>query len=210
MLSVGLRTARVVALWGLVVGCGRPALPDPKITARAYADAAERGDANRLHALLTRDAKRTYGEARVTELVKDEREELRRQATALTGPDTRVDASATLLLADGSEVELSLEPEGFRIAAASTLPAAARTPTEALDGLRRALARRSYSALLRVLSADSRGAVETDLRSLAAALQNPATLDVRVQGDRADVDVGAGHQVTLRRENGTWRVEDIQ
>jgi hypothetical protein len=81
---------------------------------------------------------------------------------------------------------------------------------EALDGLRRALARRSYPALLRVLSAESRGAVETDLRALAAALENPATLDVKVEGDRADVDVGGGHRVTLRREGGTWRVEDIE
>jgi len=210
MLRLTAPALRVLALSGLALACGRPALPDPREAARAYADAAARGDADRIHALLTREARRTYGQARVRELVRDERAELGRQAAAVSRPDTRVEASATLLLADGSEVELALEADGFRVAAADTLPGAARTPTEALDGLRRALSRRSYSALLRVLSAESRAAMELDLRALVLALENPATLDVRVQGDRADVDVGGGHLVTLRREAGTWRVEDIQ
>jgi hypothetical protein len=210
MLRVAVRAVRVVAFSSLMLACGRPALPDPQAAARAYADAAARGDAERIHALLTTDAQRTYGRAGVRALVQDEREELKQQADALRGRDVRLESTATMLLADGTEVELTLEPDGFRVAAADTLPAAARTPVEALDGLRRALARRSYSALLRVLSSEARGAVETDLRAVAAGLENPATLDVRVQGDRADVDVGGGHQVTLRREAGTWRVEDIQ
>jgi hypothetical protein len=201
---------RVAALSGLALACGRPALPDPRLTVSSYAEAVARGDAPRIHALLTREAQRTYGQAKVTELVRDERAELGRQAAAVSRPDARVDASATLLLADGTSVELALEPEGFRVAAADTLPAAARTPTEALEGLRLALTRRSYAALLRVLSAESRAAVELDLRALATALGDPATLDIRVQGDRAEVDVGAGHLVTLKRESGTWRVEDLQ
>jgi len=200
----------LVALSGLAVACGRPALPDPRAAARAYADAAARGDASRVHSLLSREAQRTYGSAAVAALVRDEQQELRRLADAVTRPDVRVEASATMLLEDGSQARLTLEDDEFRVAATETLPAAARSPVEALDGLRRALARRSYPALLRVLSAESRGAVETDLRALAAALENPATLDVKVEGDRAAVDVGGGHRVTLRREGGTWRVEDIE
>jgi hypothetical protein len=200
----------VVALAGLAAGCGRPALPDPRAAARAYADAAARGDSARVYSLLSREARRTYGPAAVAVLVRDERAEFARLAAAVRRPDARVEASATVLLEDGSQARLALENDEFRVSAAETLPAAARSPVEALDGLRRALARRSYPALLRVLSAESRGAVETDLRALAAALENPATLDVKVEGDRADVDVGGGHRVTLRREGGTWRVEDIE
>jgi hypothetical protein len=210
MLRVAVRAVCVVAFSTLPLACGRPALPDPQVAARAYADAAARGDADRIYSLLDSDAQRSYGRERVGELVRDERSELARQGASLRARDVRADATATLLLADGSQIELTLEPDGFRVAAADTLPAAAQTPVEALDGLRRALARRSYTALLRVLSTETRGSVETDLRALAAALENPATLDVRVQGDHADVDVGGGHQVTLRREAGTWRVEDIQ
>jgi len=201
---------RVLGLSGLAVACGRPALPDPRATASAYAEAAARGDGQRIYALMTREARRTYGEARTRELVGDAREELRRQAAALERPDTRVEGAATLLLSDGTTVELALEPEGFRVAAADTLPGAARTPSEALDALRRALARRSYPALLRVLSPEARGELELDVRSLAKSLEEPATLDIRVDGDRADVDVGSGHSVTLRRDQGIWHVEDIR
>jgi len=210
MLRFGAKALSATALSGLALACGRPALPDPRVAARAYAEAVARGDSDRVHALLTREAQRTYGRAAVGTLVRDQRQELRQLADSVTRPDTRVEATATVLLGDGSEVELSLEDGGFRVAAAETLPGAARTPAEALDGLRRALARRSYPALMRVLSTESRGAVETDLRSLAAALESPGTLDVKVEGDRADVDVGGGHRVTLRREGGTWRVEDIE
>jgi|SRR4051812_46942904 hypothetical protein len=210
MLRVVVRALRVVAFSSFALACGHSSLPDPNIAARAYADAAVHGQADRIYALLATDARRSYGVDRVRELVRDERAELARQGASLRAPGTRVEAQATMLLADGSQIELTLEPDGFRIAAADTLPAAAQTPVEALDGLRRALARRSYTSLLRVLSAEARVALETDLRTLAAALENPATLDVRVQGDRAEVSVGGGHQVTLRRESGTWRVEDIQ
>jgi hypothetical protein len=210
MLRVAVQALRVVAFSTLALACGRPALPDPNITVHAYAEAARRGDADRIYALLNSDAQRGYGRERVRALVRDEHAELARQGASLAARGAHVDATATMLLADGSQIELTLEPDGFRVAAADTLPAAAQTPVEALDGLRRALARRSYTALLRVLSAEARGAVETDLRALSAALENPATLDVRVQGDRADVDVGGGHLVTLRRESGIWRVEDIQ
>jgi hypothetical protein len=210
MLRLNVPLLRVTALSALVAACGRPALPDPRVAARAYADAAARGDSARVHALLSREARRTYGPVAVAVLVRDEKQEFRRLADAVRRPDVRVEASATVLLEDGSEALLALEDDEFRVSAAETLPSAARSPVEALDGLRRALARRSYPALLRVLSAESRGAVETDLRALAAALENPATLDVKVEGDRADVDVGGGHRVTLRREGGTWRVEDIE
>jgi len=48
------------------------------------------------------------------------------------------------------------------------------------------------------------------VRSLAKSLEEPATLDIRVDGDRADVDMGSGHFVTLRRDQGVWHVEDIR
>jgi hypothetical protein len=199
-----------LGLLALVVACGRPALPDPRDTARAYADATAHGDAKKLFALMTRESRRTYGEARTRELVKDAREELARKGAAVARADARVEGSATVLLADGTRVELALEPEGFRVAAADTLPAAARTPTEALDNLRLALSRRSYPALLRVLGSEARSELELDVRALLRGLAEPASLDVRVTGDRAEVTVGAGHLVTLRKQNGTWHIEDLR
>ncbi|MGC4088891.1 MAG: DUF4159 domain-containing protein [Polyangiaceae bacterium] len=111
---------------------------------------------------------------------------------------------------DGEQAELALESGVFRVGSASALPAAARTPAEALAGLRQALARRSYMALVRVLSAETRGAVESDLSSIVDGLQDPDTLEVQVSGDDAEVELPSGHSVRLKREAGVWRVEDSE
>jgi hypothetical protein len=203
-------SALVFAVAGPAAACGRAELPDPRVAASAYADAAARGDSDALHALLTTEAKRTFGREGTRKLVADARAELGAQARALGRPGARVDATATVPLRDGTNVELELEPSGFRVASADTLPSGARTPVEALEDLRRALARRSYPALLRVLSVKARTAMERDLRSLENGLADPRTLDVKVTGDRAEVEIPGGHAVTLERDGGTWRVDDVQ
>jgi hypothetical protein len=194
----------------LALGCGGPALPDPRKAAQAYADAAVRGDSDRIYALLSRDARRSIGRDGTRHLVRDARRELEAQGRALRAPGATVEAQAEVLLSDGSEVELSLEDGAFRVDAAATLPSAARTPAQALDGLRRALERRSYAALLRVLSVEARSAMERDLRALVEGLDDPASLDVKVNGDRAEIELSGGHSVSLKREQGVWRVEDVK
>jgi hypothetical protein len=89
------------------------------------------------------------------------------------------------------------------------LPAGARTPNEALEQLRRVLARRSYAGLMRVLSPATRSAIESDLRSLVDGLAHPDGLDVQVSGDAASVQIQGGHFVKLRRDSGVWKVEDF-
>jgi hypothetical protein len=192
------------------LACARSELPDPRVAARTYAEAAARGDADALYAMLTSEAKRNHGSEGTRRLVGDARAELAAEGRALLRPGARVEATATVPLRDGTSVALELEPSGFRVASAETLPSAARTPVEALEDLRRALARRSYPALLRVLSAKTRTAVEKDMRSLENGLADPKTLDVKVTGDRAEVEIPGGHAVTLERDGGTWRVDDVQ
>ena len=76
--------------------------------------------------------------------------------------------------------------------------------------MRKALARRSYPALVRVLSQETQSALESDWDALVRGLEDPETLDVRVQGDRAEVELSGGHIVKLRRELGVWRIEDLR
>jgi len=160
--------------------------------------------------MLTSEAKRDFGPDGTRRLVRDARVEIGAQGQALLRPGSRVEANATVPLRDGTSVELAFEPAGFRVASADTLPSGARTPVEALEDLRRALARRSYPALLRVLSEKARTSVERDLRSLESGLSDPKTLDVKVTGDRAEVEIPGGHAVTLERDGGTWRVDDVE
>jgi hypothetical protein len=204
-----LALAAAAALTGLLSGCASQRIPDPKVTALAYASAAQRGDAAAIYALLTPEGQRALGPAGTRQLVQESRAELGRTAQHIQSSDARVEASAEARFSDGESATLVLEDGRFRVDAASLLPARPRTPSQALSGLRRALARRSYPALMALMSQDSRGALESDLSALVDGLEHPETLDVQVNGDAAEVQLPTGHRVLLKREAGIWRVLDF-
>ena len=198
-----------LALSDLLVGCAGPRMPDPKLAAAQYAEAAKSGDSERIYAMLTRVAQRDFGHKGTQELVQQAKAELRHQAAALLAPGVKVQAAAEISFDDGESALFDLEDGVFRLSSLGTVPSRARTPSEALGDFRRALARRSYPALLGVLAPETRSALEGDLKSLVEGLENPETLDVKVSGDNAVVDIPGGHQVKLRRESGVWQILDF-
>ncbi len=204
---------RVLACLLLVLpaaGCMSQRMPDPRIAAETYADAAARGDADTIYELLDEEARRALTREDVRRLVADQRKELADQAKAIRSKDVQVKASASIRYSDGEDAILDLGDDGrFRVASADALPAGARTPVQALDKLRQVLARRSYAGLMRVLSSHTRSAMENDLRSLVEGLENPEELEVQQTGETATVRVPGGHLILLRREAGTWRIDDI-
>ena len=199
------------AAWGLCIlaGCASSSVPDPRIAARAYADAALRGDADKLYAMMTTSARQMRSRAETHRIVEEERGELADQARDIDRSDIRVEATARLRFADGEEAALELRDGHYWVTAAGAFPGGARTPEEALDQLRRVLARRSYPALMRVLSPATRAAIENDVRALVDGLSEPGTLPVHLSGDAAVIAVPGGHQVKLKREGGIWRVDDF-
>lgn len=211
MLSVRRHVALawVIGMSG-TTGCARPHVADPAPAVRAYVAAAKTGDADALYALLSKRSRRHLGREGTRRLVSDTRRELAASAEALSGPGVRTQAFAEVRYDDGERALLELEDGVFKVGSADALPAAPRTPVDALAALRKALARRSYAALLRVLSLETQSALESDWNALVRGLENPETLDVRVRGDRAEVELSGGHVIRLRRELGVWRIEDLQ
>ncbi len=193
----------------VVGGCSGAALPDPRLTAAEYAAAAARGDARAVHALLTEDARQAFGLAGTARLLADARGEIVRQAKGMASPGAAVHAVAEVRYLDGEQALLSIERGRYRISAAAGLPPGARTPSQALGELRGALARRSYAALVRVLSSETRAALESDLRSLVTGLLRPDSLAIKIHGETAEVEVPGGHKVLLKREDGVWRIHDF-
>jgi hypothetical protein len=192
-----------------LVSCASTSVPDPHDAARAYADAAARGDSDALYAMMTAASREARSKDEVKAIVATERAELAEQSKELTRPDVRVEATARLRYGDGEEAALELRDGKYWVTAAGALPGGARTPEEALEQLRHVLARRSYAGLMRVLSPATRAAIESDLRALVEGLDKPGSLPVQVNGDAALVVVPGGHQVKLRRETGVWRVDDF-
>jgi hypothetical protein len=210
MLSPSHARALVCAMCGFgSFGCLGSRVPDPRGAAEAYAKAASRGDGDALYDMMTASARRSRSRDDVKRLVAEERAELAEQAKSVTARDARVEATARLRYEDGEEAQLELREGRFWVTSSGALPGGSRTPEQALDQLRRVLARRSYAGLLRVLTPATRAAIEQDLRSLVTGLERPETLHVDVAGDAATVTVPGGHSVKLKREGGIWRVDDF-
>jgi hypothetical protein len=192
-----------------LAGCTGHAVPDPKSAADDYAAAASRGDADAIYEMMTTSAQKSRSRDDVRRLVKEQRGELSEQAKLVTARDARVEATARLRYEDGEEAQLELRDGRFWITSSGALPGGSRTPEQALDQLRRVLARRSYAGLMRVLTPSTRAAIEQDLRSLVLGLERPETLHVQVSGETAVVTVPGGHTVKLKRDAGVWRVDDF-
>jgi hypothetical protein len=193
-----------------LAACGASRVPDPKAAVSAYAEAATRGDADAIYEMMSDKGRRALTRDEVRKIVADEKAELADQGKAVTAPGVVVKSSARVRFADGEDATLVVDDDGaFRIATADALPAGARSPEQALEQLRRVLARRSYAGLMRVLSPATRSAIESDLRSLVVGLEHPEGLEVTVAGDTATVQIPGGHEVKLRREAGVWHVEDF-
>src|SRR5260221_1158551 len=180
--------------WGYgALGCSRASMPDPREAVSAYETAPAKGDAKAIYAMLSERSKKALKMADVERMVADERAELANQAKAVADPGAMVRASARVRYADGEDATLDVEEGGFRVSSADGLPAAARTPAEALEQLGRALGSRAYAGLMRVLSPATRSAVESDLRSLVDGLSHPEGLDVQVSGDVRAVQIKGGN-----------------
>jgi hypothetical protein len=199
----------LLPMFAMMVGCVRSSVPDPRDAAQEYAEAAQRGDADAIYDMMSDSARKSRSRDDVRKIVADERAELAEQAKSISAKDARVEATARLRFEDGEETALDLKDGHFWVTSAGALPGGARTPEEALDQLRRVMARRSYAGLMRVLSPATRAAIEQDLRSLVTGLERPETLSVQVSGDSAQVTVPGGHHVHLVREGGVWRIDDF-
>jgi hypothetical protein len=196
-------------LMASLVGCSASRVTDPRLAAATFASAAARGDDATVYKMLSPEAQRALSQDDVKRLLKDENAELGVSARALAAPQARTTTVARLRFADGEEASLEWNDGHFGVASGGTIPGGGATPEAALSELRRALARRSYPALLRLLSPTTRRAVEQDLRTLVGGLEHPETLPVHTTGDSSNAMVPGGHHVTLHREGGIWRVEDF-
>jgi hypothetical protein len=207
--SLPLPLSSLVGVLFGVAGCSPAPIPEPHAATAEYAKAVERNDVRAVYSMLTDEAKVAYGVDGTRRLLADAREEVLRQTKAVSSDRAKFHAVAEVPYVDGERAVVEVEDGRYRISAAAGLPFGARTPGAALSELRRALAQRSYAALMRVLTSDTRGSLEGDMRTLVDGLERPETLEVKIHGESAEVSVPGGHRVLLKREGGVWRIHDF-
>ena len=191
-----------------LLGCASSHVPDPTPVARSFARACERGDAHAVRALLSDDQKLAISEATVRAQLAEPGAKVR--CAALAHRPTTTSGLATMRFATGESATVRIEHGEARVAAAGTLPGGGGTPEAALASFRGSLLRWLAAGSLGPLTQSTRSRTEERLRTLAERLAQPDALLVEVWGDRAKVDLVPGHFVSLRREDGLWRVEDFE
>jgi hypothetical protein len=204
----------LVCLWGLcsLGGCAStPArVPDPRATARAFAAAAERGDAKAAWALLDPELRARLDRKDFERTLADNHQELQGLSRGLARVDPSALAQAEVELADGERVLLVLEDGQWHVAGGVLDAQALDTPEAAVIALRHALARQSLPALLRVLSAERRAAWLAAFEQSMERTADPLDLEIDVHGDEAVVHLREGGEIHLKREAGRWQVWDVR
>jgi hypothetical protein len=185
-------------------------VPDPRATASAFADAAQRRDADAAWALLDPQLGARLDRAAFERQLADNAPELKALAAHLSRVDPAALSVAEVELRDGERVLLRLEDGQWRIDGGVLDAQALDTPVAAVIELRRALARQSLPALLRVLSAERRAAWLAAFERSMELSADPLDLELDVRGDEAVVHLRGGGEIRLRREGGTWHVHDVR
>jgi hypothetical protein len=196
-------------LLGGVFACGS-SIPEPGPVVARFAEASRKGDHQTIYQLLSKEAQRSLGAARVKQLVAEQRTELASNATGLTAKEARTEVTVEARFIDGGTAVFALEQGELRVNSAAALPSHASTPQQALVELREVLQRRSYPGLLSVLTRNSAAGFEAQLESLVKALGDAPFLNIEINGNRAVVTLPQGHRVELWKVDGLWKVHDFE
>jgi hypothetical protein len=193
----------------LLSGCARTGLPDPRIAARHWSEALQHRDPDAVRALLTASARRAFNADDVRQVLARDGQDLLALAQGASAAGARVETHARVAYHEEQAALLVWEDGDYRIEAAGALPARADSPVDALQELRAVLSRRSYPGLLRILTRDAAQSTSALLNGMLDALVDPASAEIEVDGRRATAHLPGGHVIKLEREDGTWRIRDI-
>ena len=196
----------------LLVGCGGSAgqVTPPATTLQAYSEAVRASDAEKAHALLDEETRAEVSVDELRSLLGENQAELADQARELERVAAEgITARARVPLESGESVALVLE-DGRWVVDGGVLDAPAlRTPLDAVLSLRRALRRRSFRGMSRVLAREPRAELDAEIERILEDTADERDLRVEIQGNRARVLTTSGREIVLVREAGEWRVLSI-
>lgn len=204
------------------MGCGGARAEDPHSVLRTYSRALDEGRAEDAYRMLSEEARRGVSLEAFRRMVKDNPEEVREIARALSRPTAVPVVTATVTSATGQELQLVLENGKWKVEATAIDLYAQDTPRHAIQGFVRAVERKRYDVVLKyVPDAHREGLDATKLKGaweghdkdeigqvVASLRQALPTASIEETGDRATMAYGQG-TMQLVRERGLWKIEDF-
>ena len=228
----------VVAAVALVLGCppATPGAHSPSDTLVSYADALRMGQADEAYNLLSDEAKRSISLEAFRRMVTENPDDVRDIARSLGRTTSTPVVTAKVVTPGGDELKLVYEGGRWRIDGTGIDRYSQATPRQALKGFLRAYQRGRYDVVMRyVPDAEREGRsdapwggegggldaamlkeawtgsqkeeIEATVQAIRAAMP---TAKIEQTEDRAAMAYGAGGTVSFVRENGLWKIEELQ
>ncbi|MCS6915631.1 MAG: hypothetical protein RMK29_00015 [Myxococcales bacterium] len=204
----------LLVLGSLVPACGRPPPATAAQTLLHYAQALEGDDPQGVYRLLDEPTRAQIPYEEFAQRWRDTAQERQAQARAIRRSLRALPPPlAHVTLADGMRLSLERAPHGgqWLVRDVRWQGARADTPEEALRLLLEAAERRSYAAVLQLLTSAQRQLVEAEVRErvdrLRAALSRRQPIEIR--GERARLQYDPRFYIELRKEPEGWRVHDL-
>ena len=212
------------AVLAFAAGCRSAAMQQgPSDTLRAYARAIEEGRADDAYKLLSAEAKRTITPEAMRRMVKENPDEVKDIARALSRPSSNPVVTATVTSPKGDTMLLVYEGGAWRLDASTIDLYGQSTPRHAIEAFLRAFEKKRYDVLMRFVpdahleGLDAKklkdaweGSQKDEMLKTTAAIRAALpTANFEQTGDRATMAYGSGGTVQLVREHGVWKIEDF-
>lgn len=217
----------LVVAAGCGAGCGAGLSQTPKATVRAYAQAVSDGRADDAYAMLSTSAKATITPEAFRKLVKENRTEALELGKSLGREPSDPQVTSTVVLDDGEVVTMVLEDGKWRVDGAALEFYGQATPRQAVRGFVRAFLRtpRRYDVLIKYIPESHKEGLDEKKLALAwgegpeakrvlqlveSVREALPTATFEETGDRAMMQFSTTASVTLVREQGLWKIEDMK
>lgn len=198
-------------LGGLSTACvGRSKVPPPEAALSEYVKAVEQADVSRLRDMMTSEARSEYSAKDIERLLERDSEEFLERAKELSRLTQPESGAATVYLSGGRAAALRLHEGRFWVMSAGLVPEMPRTPEEAAESLRDAVAARDYAKIERTLSEEARRDFVRAFDGLEKSLSQLDTAIVHVRQDEATIEFLDGRVISLKRQGTAWRVETFE
>jgi nitrogen fixation protein FixH len=212
----------LLAILAFSTGCSGKTAEDPHSVLRAYSRALDEGRAEDAYRMLSEEARRGISLEAFRRMVKDNPEEVREIARALSRPTATPVVTATVTSSTGQELQLVLENGKWKVEATAIDLYAQDTPRHAIQGFVRAVERKRYDVVLKYVpdshkegldAAKLKGAWEghdkEEIEQVVAGVKQALpSATIEETGDRATMAYSQG-TMQLVRERGLWKIEDF-
>ena len=189
--------------------CAAPKQAGMEHTLQRYIASIEQNQPATAYSLLDESVRRQITEEEFIAKWKTLQPELKAQAsqlrTVLTHK-TKMQAKADVIFPSGARAKLGHYSNSWQIEEEIFGPQQAKAPVEVLRAFLNALEQRNYKNLMQLLAKSLRESIEREIAERQTRLKRALQHEIDIRGNHARLDFGSGYKLELIKEEGQWRI----